>query len=121
MAFPKSSSSASNRVSPSETGRVTRTPTFRSLLQARHSLPRALGLHQQACASGSSAAGGGQRKTAGGAVQEGHAELLLEDANALRQLALAATETLGGAGETAQVVEYGEGGEIVQVLHDCFP
>ena len=33
----------------------------------------------------------------------------------------AAGQGLGGAGETAQVVEYGEGGEIVQVLHDCFP
>lgn len=87
------------------------------LLQPGHALQgplalahQGLGLRQQGTTSG------GGIEASGGAVQQLGLQAHLQRPDALGQLALAAAQALGRAGEAAAVTEDGEGSEIGEVV-----
>ncbi len=50
-------------------------------------------------------------------MQQHYGELCLQMADALGQLALAATQLLGSQGEAARIDQHGKGGQIIHFTH----
>lgn len=54
-------------------------------------------------------------------MQQDHAELRFQMADALGQLAFAAAQLLGRHGKAAGFNQYGEGREVIHLTHGLFP
>ncbi|MNQ79394.1 hypothetical protein D3C85_943380 [compost metagenome] len=92
--------------------------TGQLLLQPAYRLPRPFGLGRQGLGFRQQRRpSGGQAQATRGAVQQRHAQALLQLADAFGQLALAATQALRRASKTAALQQHREGCQVFHIAH----
>ncbi|MCY1176160.1 hypothetical protein D9M73_164220 [compost metagenome] len=92
------------------------------VLQARQGLAGPLDLHYQRLGLGQQrSTGGGQAQAAGGTLQQHHGKLRFQLADALGQLAFAATKLLRRQGKTPRLDQHRERRQVIHLAHGLFP
>ncbi|MNE28912.1 hypothetical protein D3C80_1223720 [compost metagenome] len=92
------------------------------VLQSRQGLACPLDLHHQRLGLGQQrSASGGQAQAASGTLQQHHGKLRFQLADALGQLAFAATELLRRQGKTPRLDQHRERRQVIHLAHGLFP